>query len=134
MTIRNRKDALLEKSVALPAAGEMNGVCFDLEQVAAGDLEQVVVELEIPATTTLVATKTLTFGIDSSPDNDGYGAQDTHSGLRYVVTGETGNGNAAKTHRFRLPVDCRRYFYVGCEAESGAGNNTAKSYTVRLLT
>ena len=62
MTIRNRIDALLEVSKAFPAAAGNNTTdAIDLEQVAAGELENVVVELDIPATTTLVADKTATF-------------------------------------------------------------------------
>lgn len=132
--MRDRKDALLEKTVALPAAGETAHVTFDLEQVNAGDLEQVVVEIDIPATTTLVATKTLTFGMnsDNSP-TESISALGGYGDWKHVVTGVTNNGNGAETVHTRLPVNCARYLYVGCDAQSGAGNNTAKSFTVRLL-
>lgn len=131
-TMRDRKDALLEKTVALPAAGETAHVTFDLEQANACYLEQVVVEIDIPATTTLVATKTLTFKMDTAEtvgNLDGSGAED----WQHVVTGVTNNGNYAEKVHARLPVDCKRIFRISCEAQSGAGNNTAKSFTVRLL-
>lgn len=132
--MRNRIDAELVKTTALPAAGSTSEAGFDLEQVNAGDLEQVVVEVEVPSTTTLVATKKLTFGygtdkVESLPIQANGMALEL-----FDIVGKTNNGSDGNVYRFRLPVDCDHYFSVGCTAESGAGNNTAKSFTVRLLT
>lgn len=138
----NIKDAALEKTIALPAAGESNYVWFDIGQEDWDSLDAVV-EIEVPATTTLVAGKKMTFGLDAAilapdggPDED-YGANDIFCDqvAKPVIPGRTGNVSPAATYRFRLPLSQgNRILMVGCEAESGAGDNTAKSYTVRLLT
>lgn len=138
----NIKDAALEKTIALPAAGSTNYVWFDIGQEDWDSLDAVV-EIEVPATTTLVAGKKLTFGMDvcnmapdGGPDED-YGGNDIFIDqvAKPIITGRSGNVSPAVTFRFRLPLSQGyRILLVGCEAESGAGDNTAKSYTVRLLT
>lgn len=144
MTTRNRIDAALEKTIALPAAGATTYVWFDIGQEDWDSLDAVV-EIEVPATTTLVAGKKLTFGLDAcvmapdgGPDEDeDYGANDifVDQVAKPTVIGKTGNGSWASVFRFRLPLSQgARILLVGCEADSGAGDNTAKSYTVRLLT
>ena len=136
MTTRNRIDAEFVKTAALPAAGELTWVAFDLGQVDADALEGVVVELEVPATTTLVATKKLTFGLDTTADNESYGENDAFADqtAKPILSGKTDGGSIGATYRWRLPLGCQRWLLVGCEAAFGAGDNTGTSYTVRLLT
>lgn len=132
MTTRNRIDAELEVSKAFPAAAA-NNTCdaIDLEQVG-GELENVVVELDIPALTALVATKTATFTLQHGAAADSLA--DTDPAITHVVTGAEGNGHAAEKVQFRLPPSCKRFIAVKCAVLTGGGDNTAKSYTVRVLT
>lgn len=133
MTIRNRRDALLEVTKAFPAAAANNTTdAIDLEQVAGGELENAVVELDIPALTALVAAKTATFTFQHGAAANSLA--DADPAITHVVTGAEGNGHAAETVRFRLPPDCKRFIAVKCAVLTGGGDNTAKSYTVRVLT
>lgn len=134
MSTRNRIDALLEVSKAFPAAAANNTTdAIDLRQVPAGELENIVVELDIPATTTLVADKTATFTFQhKAAATDSFA--DTDPVISKIVTGKSGNGSDAAKVQFRLPPGCKRYIAMKCAVLTGGGDNTAKSYTLRVLT
>lgn len=129
---RNIKDALLESTKAFPAA-EANNTCdaIDLGQATGGELENVVVEVEVPELTALVATKTATFTFQHGDAADSLAATDP--AITHVITGATGNGYAGGKCQFRLPPSCKRYIAVNCEVAAAGGDNTAKSYTMRVL-
>lgn len=126
------KDAKLEVTKAFPNAAANNTTdAIDLEQVCGGDLSNVAVELEIPELTALVATKTATFTFQHGDAANSLA--DTDPVITHVVTGAEGNGHAAETVRFRLPVACKRYIAMKCAVLTGGGDNTAKSYKLRVV-
>lgn len=124
-------DLTLQKTTALPAAGTASGGTLDLEQAFPDGLTDTFrVLLEVPATTALVDTKTITFTLKDSPDNSTFAAI---SGLgTKVTTGAGGVGAAATSQEWRVPTSVQRYLRVEATVESGGGNNTAVSYTVSL--
>ncbi len=129
---RNIKDALLEVSKAFPAADANNtSDPIDLGQVNGGELENVVVELEVPALTALVAEKTATFTFQHGDAANDLAATDP--AITHVITGKSGNGYDGGKVQFRLPPSCKRYIAMKCAVPTGGGNNTAKSYTMRVL-
>ena len=129
---RNIKDALLEVSKAFPAAAADNtSDAIDLEQVVGGELENVVIELEVPELTALVATKTATFTFQHGAAANSLAATDPT--ISTVLTGAEGNGHAAYKCQFRLPPSCKRYIAMKCAVLTGGGDNTAKKYTLRVL-
>lgn len=129
---RKIKDALLEVSKAFPAA-EANNTSdpIDLEQAAGGELENIVFELEIPALTALVATKTATFTVQHGAAANSLA--DLDPAITHVVTGVTGNGHPGEKVQFRLPPNAKRFVAVKCAVQASGGDNTAKKYTLRVL-
>ncbi len=126
------KDILKQITKAFPAANaNSTSDAIDLEQLKGGALDNIVVELAIPATTALVEGKTATFKVYDSADGSEFAAIDPL--ISTTVVGASGNGSAAKTVAFRLPVNARRYIAVNCAVENAGGDNTAKSYTLSLL-
>lgn len=129
---RNIKDALLEVTKAFPAAAANNTTdAIDLEQVNGGELENIVVEVETPELTALVATKTATFTLVHGDAANSLAA--TEPTIVATLTGATGNGADAAKVQFRLPPSCKRYIAIKCAVDTGGGDNTAKSYTARIL-
>ncbi len=91
--------------------------------------ENVTLQVDVPATTNLVSAAVLTFTVLA----DSATPPTTALPLVFTVTGTAGNG-AATSRRFRLPADCARYVAVKALAgTSGAGDNSAVSYTTKLL-
>lgn len=129
---RNIKDLLLESTKAFPAAAA-NNTCdpIDLGQVNGGGLENIVLEVETPELTALVATKTATFTLVHGDVADTLAA--TEPTVTATLTGATGNGADAAKMQFRLPPSCKRFIAVKCAVDTGGGDNTAKSYTFRVL-
>ena len=133
MSTRTIKDALLAKSVALPAAdANVNTAGIDLGQVTAFPInEEIDFAVDVPVTTALVHTKLITFKVQDSADNIsfvdvvGLGAQ--------TVVGISGNGNAATTLTWKLPGITRRYVAVNIAVPSDGGTVTAGTATARLL-
>jgi len=129
---RNIKDVKLEVSKAFPAADANNtSDTIDLGQIAGGELENVVIEVEVPELTALVATKTATFTFQHGAAANSLAATDP--AITHTITGVTGNGYAGDKTQFRLPPSCKRYIAVNCAVASGGGDNTAKKYTLRVL-
>jgi hypothetical protein len=126
---RNIKDAALVISKALPAAAADN--TSDPFRIGSGiSLENVELEVSIPALANLVDGKTITLelvtGATSSPA--------TVLQQLYVATGKTGNGFDAVVKRFRLPSTCLDYIAVKQTVLTGGGDNAASSITYSLLT
>jgi hypothetical protein len=130
---RALQDAAFAKTKALPAAdaaNEADGV--DLGTVALGPTgDHIELEVAIPATASLVNAKTITLTVKDSADGITYAAIPELSTL--VRTGAGGVGAAAATRRVRLPRTTRRYVTVGAAVEDGGGNNTAVSYSYKLI-
>lgn len=126
------KDILKQIVTAFPAANaNATSSAIDLEQICGGDLDNIVIELAIPATTALVEDKVVTFNMYDSANGSSFAAIDP--AISTTIVGASGNGSAAKVVAFRLPVNARRYVAVNCAVENGGGDNTAKSFTLSLL-
>ena len=121
---RNLQDKNYTSSVTLLAAGA-NTATFDLEQLVGGDIEKVVFELAAPALTTaqLLDTKVVTYALQDSADGTTWLAVDP--AISTTQTGAGGAGAAAKTVRFGLPANTRRYVRIAQTASATPGTLTA---------
>lgn len=126
---RNQRDANYEASTAL-AAGGANSAAFDLEQVIGGDIEKVVLQLDLPAVDGLSDTKVLTFALEDSADGITFAAVDP--AISTTQTGADGTGAAAKDVRLRFPPITRRYVRIAQTADATPGT-LDESFTTRLL-
>lgn len=130
---RNLRDGDFEVTKALPAAAASNtSDALDLGQDKVQSLEAIEFELAVPATPALVDTKLITFTIEDSADGESFAAVDPLISTT-VVGVATSQGGAAKTVRFRLPSQTRRYVRAKAAVETGGGSNIAVSYTLAAL-
>ena len=133
MSYPNRKDSKLVVTKAFPAAAaDATTDAIDLGQADGGTLGNIVVELETPALTALVADKTATFTFQHGAAANSLA--DTDPVISKVITGVSGNGAAATKTQFRLPPGCKRFIAMKCAVLTAGGDNTAKSFTLRVLT
>lgn len=115
--------------LSIPVAGSQT---VDLLGNAA--LEHMEVEIEVDATDTLVNTKVLTFGLQSSKDDASTDAYADIDGLTtQTVTGTAGNVSALTRLRWKLPSACERYIRAWATCPADGGTNTAYNFTLRLL-
>lgn len=128
---RNLQDKNFVSTVTLLAAGA-NTAIFDLEQADGGDIEKVVFELAAPVLTTtqLTDAKVVTYTLQDSADGSSFASVDPL--ITTTQTGAGGAGAAAKTIRFRLPVNTRRYVRIAQTATATPGTLTA-SMVAKLL-
>jgi len=128
---RNQTDANYESTVTLLAAGA-NTASFDLEQATGGDIEAIVFELAAPALATaeLSDTKVVTYKLEDSADNSSWASVDPL--IQTTQTGAGGAGAAAKTIRFRLPANTRRYVRIAQTASATPGT-LAQAMVAKLL-
>ena len=128
---RNLQDSNFISTVTLLAAGA-NTATFDLEQVTGGDIEKIVFELAGPAllTAQLTDAKVVTYTLQDSADGSSFAAVDPL--ITTTQTGAGGAGAAAKTIRFRLPANTRRYVRIAQTATATPGTLTA-SMVAKLL-
>lgn len=128
---RRLQDINLNKSKALPAAAASNASnSIDLGQVTLGPLaDDLEVLIAIEATPSLVDTKTITLTVSDSADDSSFTAIPALATL--VVTGSS--GGAAAERRIKLPPSTRRYLRVEAAVQSAGGDNTAKSYSIKVL-
>ena len=130
---RNQRDADFIVVKALPAANaNHNTDTIDLEQLTGGDLENIQFEISVPATPALADTKKITITVQDSADDITFAAIDPL--ISTTVTGvATGQGGPAKTVRFRLPPNARRYIQLNLAVENSGGNNTGVDVTWSVL-
>lgn len=129
---RNLRDLDFEVTKALPAAAATaytDGL--DLGQTKVQSLEAIEFEISLPAVPDLVDAKTITISVQDSADDSSYAAVDP--AITTVITGAGGVGAAAKTVRFRLPSQTRRYVRLKTDVLTAGGDNTAKSVTLAAL-
>jgi hypothetical protein len=121
---RNQQDQNFVSTVTLLAAGA-NTASFDLEQAVGGDVERVVFELAGPALngTQLTDAKVVTYALQDSADGSSWAAVDP--AISTTQTGVSTAGAAAKTVRFRLPANTRRYVRIAQTATATPGTLTA---------
>lgn len=130
---RNIKDNSLIVTKALPAAAaNNNSPTLDLGGSASYfQAQHVEVEIVVPATPALVDAKTIIISLQDSADDSSYAATDP--AISTTLTGAGGVGAAAKTVRFRLPSNVRRYIQFNQAVLTAGGDSTAVSVTYRLL-
>jgi hypothetical protein len=128
---RNLQDKNFVSTVTVLAAGA-NTAIFDLEQAEGGDIEKVVFELAAPALLTAELTdgKILTYKLEDSADGSSFATVDPL--IQTTQTGAGGAGAAAKTIRFRLPANTRRYVRIAQTATATPGT-LAKAMVAKLL-
>ena len=126
------KDVKLRAVTALPAANaNNNSASIDLGPKPYPTIETIQARIGLPATTTLVHEKDITFKIQDSADNTTFA--DVAALATFVVGGISGNGNAAAERVVSLPPTVRRYVRVNAAVETGGGDNTGTSYTFELV-
>lgn len=136
MAQQNLKDAALKITLALPngAATTTAATGIDTQKGASG--QQVGVEeylLSAPACTTgeLGDAQVITRNIKTS-DNANLSGSVQLIGAAIVQTGAGGAGDVAKTYRFRLPSDAKRYIFWEA-VKTGASNASTKSDTLEVV-
>jgi hypothetical protein len=125
---RNQQDQNFVSTVAIAQAGA-NTASFDLEQAVGGDIERVVFELAAPVAAGITSTKVVTYALQDSADGTTFAAVDPA-----ISTTQTadGSGIAAKTVRFRVPANTRRYVRIAQTMTATAGTVTG-SMVAKLL-
>lgn len=94
-------------------------------------LEEMELRLTMPATDSLVNTKSVTFTVYDSADDSSFAAV-TALGAQ-VVTGAGGNVSAETELRWKLPSSIRRYVRVNQSVPADAGDVTDTTCTLSLL-
>lgn len=127
------RDALLVVTRALPAANaNVDSTSIDL-----GDVSPVLhgqnheLSLEMPALPNLANSISATVTVQDSADNSSFAAVPGVATL--VRTGAGGTGSAALTRVIRLPSTVRRYLNVNIAVANTGGDNTASTFTFRIL-
>lgn len=124
-------DVNLSVSKALPAAGASNqSASIDLGTTSGGRVPRVELQVILPATPSLVDTKTITLTVKDSADNSSFAAVADLPPI--VVTGAGGTGGPAVDRSFKLPLGIRKYVYLDQAVLAAGGDNTAISSTFRL--
>lgn len=125
---RNQQDLNYTSTVAIAQAGA-NTAAFDLEQAVGGDIEAVVFELAAPTAAGITSAKVVTYALQDSADGSSWTAVDPA-----ISTTQTadGSGIAAKTVRFRVPANTRRYVRIAQTMTATAGTVTG-SMVAKLL-
>jgi hypothetical protein len=125
---RNLQDANYVSTVAIAQAGA-NTAAFDLEQAIGGDIEKVVFELSAPAAAGITDAKVVTYALQDSANGTDWAAVDPS--ITTTQTAAGGAGITAKSIRFRLPANTRRYVRIAQTMTSSAGTVTG-SMVARL--
>jgi hypothetical protein len=130
---RNIQDASLTSVKALPAAGaSASQTGIDLGQITADCInEHVDVLLTTPAVPALVDAKTIIYTFEDSADNATFAAIPELATVTSLGAG--GAGAAAVSRRVKLPPSTRRYLRVSATVLAAGGDNTAVSFTTKVL-
>lgn len=126
---RNQQDLNYTSTVAIAQAGA-NTATFDLEQAVGGDIERVVFELAAPTAAGISDTKDVTYALQDSADGSSWAAVDP--AISTTQTGASSAGIVAKTVRFRVPANTRRYVRIAQTMTASAGTVTG-SMVAKLL-
>lgn len=134
MAGRNRQDANLNRSKALPAAGaSASSDSINLGAFAGfGSIrpEEVNLIFGVPATPSLTEAKVITLTIEDSADNSSFTA--IASIAARTITGQAAAaGGAAFEDKIPLPYDARQYIRITAAVESGGGSNIAVSFYLK---
>jgi hypothetical protein len=126
---RNQQDLNYTSTVAIAQAGA-NTATFDLEQAVGGDIERVVFELAAPTAAGISDTKVVTYALQDSADGSSWAAVDP--AISTTQTGASSAGIVAKTVRFRVPANTKRYVRIAQTMTASAGTVTG-SMVAKLL-
>lgn len=131
---RNITDAALIKVTALPAQdSSVDSASIDLGGAEIAALEVIEIQVDLPALDDLADGQTVTLTVEDSADDSTFTAIAGLSTL--VATGiATGAGSDAFTRKYKLPSSTRRYIMVSATTSATTGDNTAVSYTWKILT
>mgnify|MGYP003649725606 CR=1 FL=1 len=126
---RNAKDAILQETKALPAAGA--SATSDLIYIGGEGphREGLKVRVDLPVNAVLVATKDLDMALVDSADGSSSAA--VSPGQTYQIIGDT--GFAATSFYFDVPQTARDYVGVSFTVEAAGGDNTGTTATVSLV-
>ena len=127
---RRQKDANFINGTAISATSA-NSASFDLGQLQGGTLEEVQLEVSIPAVAGITDAKVLTFTLQDSADNVNFTAVDP--AVSTTVTGVSGQGTPAKVVEMRLPVATRRYVRIAQVASATPGTVSGSWGTALLF-
>lgn len=132
---RQLADDNLTTTKALPAAGaNTTSTAFDTGDNTDGIFpEGVALQITTPSTGSLVSGETIIYTVYADTANPPTTA--LVPSLTYTTTATSGNGAtiAAGTAKWRLPANTGRYLAVNAAVSANGGNNTAVSFTVKLL-
>lgn len=132
---RQLQDNNLTISTAFPAAGaSVTGTAIDTGDNTSGIFpEGVALEVTSEATPNLPNAETITYTVLADTANPPTTA--LTPSLTYTTTGSAGNGAAiaAGTVKWRLPANTGRYLAVKAAVSANGANNTAKTFTFKLL-
>jgi hypothetical protein len=134
MAGRNRQDASLNRSIALPAAGaSASTTAIDFGAFAGiGSIrpEEVNLIFGVPATPSLTEAKVITLTLEDSADNSSFTAI-ASAAARTVTGAALAAGGAAFEDKVPLPYDARQYIRLTAAVESGGGSNIAVSFYLK---
>ena len=127
------RDALLVVTRTLPAANDNNNsASIDLgDPTPSLHGENHELSLEMPALPNLATATTATVTVQDSANDTDFAAIPGLATL--VLTGAGGVGSAAVTRPVRLPSTVRRYIRVNVAVANSGGDNTASTFTFRVL-
>jgi hypothetical protein len=130
MAGRNRQDASLNRSIALPAANasaSTTGIDFGaFAGIGSIRPEEVNLIFGVPATPSLTEAKVITLTIEDSADNSSFTAVASIA-ARTITGAAAAAGGAAFEDKIPVPYDTRRYVRLTAAVENGGGSNIAVS-------
>jgi hypothetical protein len=130
---RQIQDYNLIASHVLPtAASTVQTAAFDLGDEGYKP-EHVELEVSVPATPSLASAATVAALLTFTVLADSAATPTTALPLTFAVAGTAAGSGAATTKNLRLPSDCARYLAVKVAAGANAGDNSAVSFTAKLL-
>lgn len=130
---RRLRDELLKLTRTIAAAGAANAsASLDLGAAGPAALEQVELEIAVPALPALVETdKFLTVTVEDSADNSSFAVIAQLEPV--VIAGVVTTGAAALTRKFRLPSSTRRYVRITTGITAAGGDSTGVTVAATLL-
>jgi hypothetical protein len=126
----SRNRIAFEVSDDVPAAGaNSNSDSIDLEAVAPGAVGgELDLEMVVPALASLADDKDLDIHFEDSADDTTFA--DIEGTPTIKLTGASGTGAGAKTVKFRLPPDVKRYIRFNVAKEAAGGDDTGVDVTL----
>jgi len=129
---RNRQDAVLQTSIAVPAASA-SASATAFKMVGTRKPETMELGVDVPAMPNNVdSSKSVTITIEHSAAL-GSGFVALPGAEVIVVPGVATSGSVALQRRIRIPVGALDFYRVKVDAESGCGSNVAQTITLAAL-